>query len=137
MFGSGEKTVAPTIDLPSLSFCLAVLKTRAGAACCCTCASASSTQHKVAQRTMMEMQYRVLIRLLLGRKHSASGLAENILLCAQEVSRLPTKSPVKCQKIWTTASGKPNLSGLVQIPYLEFNFRHRRDRDSWGRNENW
>src|SRR6266571_5404407 len=52
MFGSGEKTVAPTICLPSLSFCLAVLYRGAGALCCCTCAFPGAIQHKMIQITV-------------------------------------------------------------------------------------
>src|SRR5260221_14576569 len=55
MLGSGEKTVAPTICLPSFSFCLAVLKSRTGAFCCCTCASPSTIQDNTVQVAMNEV----------------------------------------------------------------------------------
>src|SRR5215470_14188581 len=49
MFGSGEKTVAPTICFPSVSFCLAVLYSRAGACCPGNCAFPAVIQHKTIQ----------------------------------------------------------------------------------------
>src|SRR6266704_5269301 len=52
MFGSGEKTVAPTMCLPSLSFCLAVLYRGARAFCCCTCAFPGAIRHKMIQITV-------------------------------------------------------------------------------------
>src|SRR5690348_13462878 len=72
MLGSGEKTVAPTIVLPSRSFCFAVLKIRAGAFCCCPCASvirpppprtiqASAMQIAVVNIAVNEREYRLLI----------------------------------------------------------------------------
>src|SRR6516165_4333815 len=80
MLGSGEKTVAPTIVLPSRSFCFAVLKIRSG---CCICASPSAIEHKSAAQDMAieivaHEEYRFAIGLLLGhffrRKHrSRSG----------------------------------------------------------------
>src|SRR6266704_112218 len=72
MLGSGEKTVAPIIVLPSRSFCFAVLKIRTAGFCCCTCASAGAMQHKsVAQDIAIQIvtsgAYRFVIGLLLGR----------------------------------------------------------------------
>src|SRR5215469_3286398 len=66
MFGSGEKTVAPTTDFPSRSFCLAVLKFRTGAFCCCACASPSTIQDSAIQIVANEMEYSSLTGLHLG-----------------------------------------------------------------------
>src|SRR6516162_1863524 len=68
MLGSGEKTVAPTIVLPSRSFCFAVLKIRSG---CCICASPSAIEHKSAAQDMAieivaHEEYRFAIGFLLG-----------------------------------------------------------------------
>src|SRR6516165_6778364 len=66
MFGSGEKTVAPTTAFPSRSFCLAVLKFRTGAFCCCACASRSTIQDSAIQIVANEMEQSSLTGLYLG-----------------------------------------------------------------------
>src|SRR5215472_8646918 len=72
MLGSGEKTVAPTSGLPSRSFCLAVLKIRAGAFCCCACASPGAVEDKnapqdIARQIVASEEDHVAINVLLGR----------------------------------------------------------------------
>src|SRR5216684_4176958 len=69
MFGSGEKTVAPTICLPSVSFCLAVLYSRAGACCPGNCAFPAVIQHKTIQTAVNKTTCFALISFLLAQKH--------------------------------------------------------------------
>src|SRR5215472_6038606 len=110
MLGSGEKTVAPTIVLPSRSFCFAVLKIRSG---CCICASPSAIEHKSAAQDMAieivaHEEYRFAIGFLLGhffrRKRSRPG--RMILLRVLAGVSPPGNSTRKCINSPSLRSGQ-------------------------------
>src|SRR5215469_4063832 len=109
MFGSGEKTVAPTTDFPSRSFCLAVLKFRTGAFCCCACASPSTIQDSAIQIVANEMEYSSLTGLHLG---STTFDRRRIILRPENSDALPPVS----SKFFANAPSFVDWGRSAEIP---------------------
>ena len=81
MFGSGEKTVAPTSVLPSRSFCFAVLKIRADPFCCCPRAPCGAISGNIAQIAAMQIAISERGRLvLIGFSLRSVALVGGIIL---------------------------------------------------------